>query len=95
MKNKYNQLLFECLIHAYNYYRIGESWISDIDYDNLTHELTENKTLITSKYKDLIDWEQFETCSTLFYINWTEPSHRMDYLRSFRDKWAKIISESV
>lgn len=64
-----NRRFEDLLDHAYNYYWLDDSLASDYEYDLLAKKVYEERDLITSPHKHLVDFESLKSGTGLSYIS--------------------------
>lgn len=90
---KYNMYLFLMLCCSYAYYAMDYNLLTDTEYDLLTKEVYINREHITL-FKELIDFESLENCSSLSYIL-DYPSSVIEYTTRYLNKLRLEGNENV
>lgn len=92
-KHKYNMYFFLMECCSYAYYAMDYNLLTDTEYDLLTKEVYINREHITL-FKELIDFESLENCSSLSYIL-DYPSSVIEYTTRYLNKLRLEGNENV
>lgn len=87
--NQYAQILAEILMAAYLYYYQDATVLTDAEFDGKVMYLrSQKRQYLANKLDSLIDWDSFQTSTSLSYIKWyPEPLKRIAL------KWLELYNE--